>query len=100
MVERNAHMPLELPPPMHMPCSECGASVARGDEDAHRCEPEQRLDFVMFELRAEMESFDRSLGDYLASPQGRFEQWVAERRRTEPWPLRRARFVRLVLVPA
>ena len=77
-------MPLELPPPAHMPCSECGASVARGEGDAHHCEPEHRLDFVMFELRSEVESFDNSLEDYLASPQGRFEQWVAERRRTGP----------------
>jgi hypothetical protein len=75
---------LELPPPAHMPCSECGASVARGDEEAHRCEPERRLDYVMFELRAEVESFDHGLGAYLDSSHGRFEQWDAARRRAGP----------------
>ena len=76
-------MALELPPPAHMPCSECGASVARGKEEAHHCEPERRLDYVMFELRLEMASFDRGLGAYLDSPQGRFEQWDAARRRAD-----------------
>ncbi len=77
-------MSLQLPPPAHVPCSECGASVPRGKEDAHRCEPERRLDYVMFELRTEVEGFDRSLGAYLESPRGRFEQWDAERRRDRP----------------
>ena len=75
---------LEFPPPAFMPCSECGSSVARGQEDAHRCDPERRLDFAMFQLRAEVDAFDRSLGGYLDSPQGRFEQWDAERRRSNP----------------
>ena len=77
-------MPIELPPPTHMPCPECGASVARSEGDTHQCEPERRLDFVMFELRSEVASFDRCLQDYLASPQGRFEQWDAEQRRKRP----------------
>jgi hypothetical protein len=58
--------------------------VPRGEEEAHRCEPERRLDYVMFALRAELDGFDRSLGEYLDSPQGRFEQWDAERRRSQP----------------
>jgi hypothetical protein len=66
-----------------MPCSECGESVARGDEDAHCCEPERRLDYMMFLLRSEVDGFDRALGDYFASPEGRFEQWDAEQRRTD-----------------
>jgi hypothetical protein len=49
-----------------------------------RCEPERRLDFTMFQLRAEVDAFDRSLGEYLESSHGRFEQWDAERRRPRP----------------
>jgi hypothetical protein len=67
-----------------MPCAECGASVPRGEQESHRCEPQRRLDYAMFQLRAEVDAFDRSLGEYLDSPQGRFEQWVAERRRSHP----------------
>ena len=69
---------------MYMPCSECGASVERGREEAHRCEPERRLDYLMFQLRSEVESFDRGLREYLDSPRGRFEEWDAERRRQRP----------------
>ena len=77
-------MSLALPPPTHMPCPECGGSVPRGKEEAHQCEPERRLDFTMFQLRAEVDAFDHSLGEYLDSPLGRFEQWDAERRRSRP----------------
>jgi hypothetical protein len=83
-VERWRIVSLELPPPAFMPCSDCGASVPRGGEGEHRCEPERRLDFTMFQLRTEVEEFDRSLGAYLDSPHGRFEQWDAERRRSGP----------------
>ena len=74
-------MSLQLPPPAFMPCTECGASVPQGKEEAHRCDPERRLDYVMFQLRSEVQAFDRRLGEYLDSPRGRFEQWDAERRR-------------------
>jgi hypothetical protein len=39
---------------------------------------------MMFQLRSEVDGFDRALGDYFSSPQGRFEQWDAERRRLYP----------------
>lgn len=67
-----------------MPCPECGASVKRGDEDAHRCDPERRLDFVMWQLRNEVERFGDDLRAYLNSPSGRFAQWDAEQRRPAP----------------
>ncbi len=74
-------MSLSLPMPAHTPCPACGASVRRTEADAHRCDPERRLDFVMFQLRGEVESFGDALRSYLDSPQGRFEQWAAEQRR-------------------
>jgi hypothetical protein len=65
----------------HMPCPECGASVARGELDAHECDPERVLDFRMFQLRDEVAAFDGALGSYLDSAEGRFAQWLAERKR-------------------
>jgi hypothetical protein len=65
----------------HMPCSECGASVPDAEHDEHACEPARLLEFKVFRLREEIEGFDESLSDYLASPHGRFAQWLAERDR-------------------
>jgi len=62
-----------------MPCSECGASVARGETDEHRCDPERLLDFQMFGLRDEVAAFDARLLAFLDSPQGQFHRWLAER---------------------
>lgn len=65
----------------YMPCPDCGASLAGADRDEHRCDPERLLDFRMFKLRGEIVSFEQELGDYLRSPQGKFELWYAEHRR-------------------
>jgi hypothetical protein len=55
--------------------------VARKDAATHRCDPERKLDFMMFQLRTEVADFDHGLRSYLDSPRGRFAQWEAERRR-------------------
>lgn len=65
----------------HMPCAECGASVRVSERDRHACDPERHLDFLLFQLREEIAGFDDGLGVYLASAQGRFAQWLAERDR-------------------
>jgi hypothetical protein len=65
----------------HMPCSECGASLPEPGRDDHSCDPARLLEFRLFQLRDEVDGFDESLSDYLASPQGRFAQWLAERDR-------------------
>ena len=49
--------------------------------EEHRCDPERRLEYRIFQLRDEMAGFDEGLSGYLASPQGRFAQWLAERDR-------------------
>jgi hypothetical protein len=64
-----------------MPCTECGASVGVGAHEKHVCDPERRLDYLMFQLREEVASFDDVLREYLGSARGRFAQWVAERDR-------------------
>ena len=66
---------LSLPEPAFMPCAHCGASVARG-EDAHVCDGERRLAYDLFR-------FDGELGEWLVTPEGRFEQYYAERRRRD-----------------
>ncbi len=65
----------------HMPCTECGASVRVAASDEHVCDPERKLDYVMFQLREEVAAFEESLCRFLDSPQGRFAQWVARRER-------------------
>jgi hypothetical protein len=67
--------------PPFMPCPECGASVAVAEETQHVCSPERRVDFELFQLRAQISALGDEIGDYLASAQGRFEQWYAEHER-------------------
>ena len=67
-----------------MPCPECGASVARDEDEEHVCNPEDLLDYAVFQLREEIEGFDEEITDYLDTPRGRFEAWEAERRRRGP----------------
>jgi len=71
-----------FPEPRFMPCDECGASVARAERARHSCEDGRRLDYLVLQHHGEIEAFDDELGRYLESPQGRFEAWDAERRRS------------------
>jgi len=70
-----------LPEPQHMPCNDCGASVARKGREEHTCDAERRLDYLLFQHRDEVEAFDGELARYLESPQGRFAAWDATRGR-------------------
>ena len=72
---------LSLPPPAHMPCDRCGASVETRSAGAHRCDDARRLDYAVFGLRGEIESFEEELRTWLATPRGRFELFYAERER-------------------
>ena len=65
----------------HMPCPDCGASVAVAEESEHTCDPERWADYQLFQLREEVASFDAALADYLATPEGRFAQWLADQDR-------------------
>jgi hypothetical protein len=64
-----------------MSCPECGASVAAGEQDAHTCDPDRRVDYQLFQLRDDVAAFDDALSSYLESPEGSFAQWIAERDR-------------------
>jgi hypothetical protein len=65
----------------HMPCAECGASVATAEQEAHVCDPDRLLEYRMFQLRDEVAGFEERFRGFLDSPHGRFEQWLAERER-------------------
>ncbi|HEX4747212.1 MAG TPA: hypothetical protein VFU99_10060 [Gaiellaceae bacterium] len=64
-----------------MPCTECGASLRASERGSHACDPERRLEYRLFLLQGEVAGFDEGLSGYLASPQGKFAQWLAERDR-------------------
>ena len=68
----------------YMPCAECGASLATDERAEHACDPERRLEYRLFQLRAEVAGFEDGLRGYLDSPQGRVAQWLAERDRRKP----------------
>jgi hypothetical protein len=67
--------------PQFMPCPECGASVPIAEMETHECSEQRRLDYQLFQLRAELAAFELQLAAYLASPRGRFETYYAERDR-------------------
>jgi hypothetical protein len=69
------------PAPTHMPCVDCGASVAHAEFPSHVCDPERLHRFRLFPFRDEIEAFDTQLDEWLASARGRFAIWVAERDR-------------------
>jgi hypothetical protein len=70
-----------LPKPSHIPCPSCGASVALVELGSHKCETERLLDFLIFQLRDEIEAFEDQLNAWLRTAGGRFALWLAERDR-------------------
>jgi hypothetical protein len=67
-----------LPSPSHAPCPSCGASVALAALGAHACETERLLDFLIFQLRDEIDAFEDQLSAWLRTARGRFAVWLAE----------------------
>lgn len=65
----------------HVPCSECGASVAKVELEQHVCESERRVEYELTQLRDDLERLEEEYRAYLASPAGKFALWQAERTR-------------------
>ena len=63
------------PRPTFSACPMCGAAVHRDERAEHVCDEARQL------VRAELAAFDAELGDWLATPHGRFAAWLAERDR-------------------
>ena len=70
----------------YVSCDDCGASVVRDESGGHECDPERRLDYLIFHLRDEVGRFEAELCAYLDSPTGRFESWYAEYQRRQQHP--------------
>ncbi|HET8874052.1 MAG TPA: hypothetical protein VFM83_10225 [Gaiellaceae bacterium] len=49
--------------------------------DAHLCDEGQRTRYELFKIRLEIDRFDRELTGWLASSEGRFAVFYAERER-------------------
>jgi hypothetical protein len=71
-------MAFAFPQPKDMPCPDCGKSLAVNDDQSHECDEELKF---WFKNREEIEGFDHQLAEWLETPQGRFEQWLAVHRR-------------------
>lgn len=69
-------MPLAFPTLDHMPCPDCGASVAV--DATHVCDAERQLDFRLVELGPDIARFDDDLACWLETPAGRFARFIAE----------------------
>jgi hypothetical protein len=63
----------------YMPCEDCGESLDRTESVAHECAPERLADFQLFTMRDELMDLERRYHNYLQSPHGRFEVWLAAR---------------------
>jgi hypothetical protein len=69
------------PQPTYKPCSECGVAVVLAREEEHVCQEARRLDHQMTLLRPELARLEDEIEAFLASPQGAFALWCAERDR-------------------
>ena len=63
------------------PCPGCGATLPLRELRTHVCDWARWLDHQVSLRRDELERFERELGAYLDSPQGRFDLWYAGRER-------------------
>jgi hypothetical protein len=63
-----------------LPCNQCGESVDRFAAVAHHCSLDRSVDHQMTALRADIDTFEGRLQEFLATPRGSFETWLAARR--------------------
>lgn len=62
----------------YLPCPDCGEAVERAGV-GHQCRVDQLLDTEIAALRAGAHDLEAGFHDYLATPEGRFEAWLAAR---------------------
>jgi hypothetical protein len=63
-----------------LPCTQCGESVDRFAAVAHHCNLDRSVDHQMSALREDIEMFEARLQEFLTTPRGSFEAWLASRR--------------------
>jgi len=69
------------PLPEYTTCSACGTSISEAALDRHSCDPLHRAAHAGRIAEEELERFDEQLERYLATSQGRFAVYYAERER-------------------
>ena len=67
-----------------MPCPVWGASLDRSIELRHECSRERRADYQMVALQEEITRLQAGVEQYLGTPAGRFEVWLAARQIRSP----------------
>ena len=67
--------------PRYRRCSDCGGPVPETAFADHLCDPEEWLDHQMAVLAEDIADLPGEIHAYLASPEGRFDLWRAERAR-------------------
>jgi len=68
-------------PPDYADCPDCGTSVPLDGIRPHRCDERHRADRIAAIALSAVERFEHQLGEYLETPQGRFELFYAARER-------------------
>jgi hypothetical protein len=72
-----------LQPPRYIPCPECNACVPNEETDEHVCDQERWLDYQLVKLRPDIARFEVDFREWLKTPAGQFELFVAEKTRAE-----------------
>ena len=62
-------------------CRSCGSELPARRPAVHACDWWRWLDHQVAQRKDELDSFERELGSYLETPDGRFDLWCAERDR-------------------
>jgi hypothetical protein len=75
--ERSESVPIDVPEDDETACPECGGPVS----PPHECERDEVLDYRLLLDRQDEVTLSDEVTAYLASPQGQFELWYAERER-------------------
>jgi hypothetical protein len=74
-------VPIDVPEDEEARCPDCGGPVAREDARTHECDRDAVFDYRLFLDRQDEVTLNDEVTAYLASPQGQFEVWYAERER-------------------
>jgi hypothetical protein len=62
-------------------CPGCGATVQRSqlEDGGHRCAPERFVSYQANQARPALERLEEDLASWLATPQGAFQAFLAQR---------------------
>jgi hypothetical protein len=70
-----------FPQPQYIACADCGACVPRWEAEEHVCDRDRWLDYQLVRLRPHIARFEVDFREWLATGEGQFERYYAERSR-------------------